>query len=134
MFDSPQYLHSVRTLFGRCKILIRSVSSCLSHNVATDVCPISKLKLTLLSSIISNILYRATTLRRTATDNLTRKPRFTKRLVYVGFVVDKVAKRGFFEYRSLPVNIVLPTLTCHRLIPNTATDNLTSLFHSCVVT
>jgi len=78
--------------------------------MATDVCPISELKLTSLSSIFSNILYRAT-FRRTATDNLTRKPRFTNRLVYVGFGVDKLAERKcFFEYRSLPVNIVLPTL------------------------
>jgi len=134
MFDSPQYLHSVRTLLGRWNLFIWSVSSSLSHNMATDVCPISELKLTSLSSIFSNILYRAT-FRRTATDNLTRKPRFTNRLVYVGFGVDKLAERKcFFEYRSLPVNIVLPTLTCYRLHPNNAPENLTTLFHSCVFT
>ena len=35
-------------------------------------------------------------------------------------------------YRSLPVSIVQPKLTCHRLSMNHAIKKLTRLFHSCV--
>jgi hypothetical protein len=86
-----------------------------------------------LCSIFNNILYCAT-FRRTTTVNLNQMLWFTHASLRGICGGQNRCESIFYEYSRLPVSIVLPTLNCHRLISNIATNSLICIFHSCLVT